>query len=150
MQVKIILLSDTAVIPKRQTEGSVGYDLFADIDGECIIPPNGTRLIKTGFAVELPDNVAAFVYPRSGLSSKYGVTLANCVGVIDSDYRGEITVPLKNTGDSDFTVTPSMRVAQMVIAPVITPDLVVSETLSGTARGNGGFGSTGVTEYRQP
>ena len=115
---KIKKVKDTAEIPKYQTEGSSGMDLCAAIDNTVIIPPLQRVFIPTGIAIELPLGYEAQVRPRSGLSSKHGITLVNCVGTIDSDYRGEIIVPLVNLSDAAYSIQPGERIAQMVISEV--------------------------------
>lgn len=135
-------LTDTARLPERQTDGSAGYDLYADIE-ELTLQPGEIRRIPTGIAIAIGDvRVAAFIYARSGIASKFGVCPANCVGVIDSDYRGEIQVPLMNHGKEPFVIRRGDRIAQLLFAPVFLPELVECESLDETARGAGGFGST--------
>ncbi|MDR0862702.1 MAG: dUTP diphosphatase [Oscillospiraceae bacterium] len=129
--------------PRRATTGSVGYDVYAAIDGEVVIEPHATVTIPSGFAVALEQGYAAFIYARSGLGIKHGVVPANCVGVIDSDYRGEILVGLTNHGGSPYTVRPNDRIAQMVIARCELPDIELCDELDDTERGDGGFGHTG-------
>lgn len=144
MNIKVKKLNDRAKLPYRATEGSAGADLFACLDKEMTIGAGERCLIPTGIAIELPDaGCGAFVFPRSSVSSKYGVSLANCVGVIDSDYRGEIKVPLINHSAEPYTVKNGDRIAQMVIMPVILPEYLETDSLGDTARGEGGFGSTG-------
>ncbi len=145
MKLKLKKLRENAVIPSRATSGSAGFDLCAAIDSPVTIESGEIRLIPTGLSAQ-PDegNVALMIYPRSGLSSKYGVSLANCVGVVDSDYRGEICVPLINHGKSAFTVECGMRIAQLVVTPIIIPETEVSDSLDDTERGSGGFGSSGL------
>ncbi|MCR4779461.1 MAG: dUTP diphosphatase [Ruminiclostridium sp.] len=144
MNIKTKKLNENAKLPYRATEGSAGADLFACIGEDITIAPGERILIPTGIAIELPDSgCGAFVFPRSSVSSKYGVSLANCVGVIDSDYRGEIKVPLINHSDEPYTVRNGDRIAQMVILPVIVPEYTENEQLGDTERGGGGFGSTG-------
>ena len=144
MNIKTKKLNENAKLPYRATEGSAGADLFACIGEDITIAPGERILIPTGIAIELPDSgCGAFVFPRSSVSSKYGVSLANCVGVIDSDYRGEIKVPLINHSDEPYTVHNGDRIAQMVILPVIVPEYTENEQLGDTERGGGGFGSTG-------
>lgn len=145
MKLKLKKLRENAVIPSRATSGSAGFDLCAAIDSPVTIKSGEIRLIPTGLSAQ-PDeeNVALMIYPRSGLSSKYGVSLANCVGVVDSDYRGEICVPLINHGKSAFTVECGMRIAQLVVTPIIIPETEVSDSLDDTERGSGGFGSSGL------
>lgn len=131
--------------PFYATNGSAGMDLSACIDEPIIIPKGETRFIPTGIAVALPSNeYVAYIYARSGLACKKGITLANCVGVIDSDYRGEIKCALINLGQEDFTVNHGDRIAQLVISPVCIADITVKNCLEDTERGTGGFGSTGV------
>lgn len=145
MRIKVKILKENARLPFRATEGSAGADLFACLDGATEIGAGERVLIPTGIAVELPDpGTGAFVFPRSSLSAKYGISLANCVGVIDSDYRGEIKVPVVNHSDRPYTIHDGDRIAQMVILPVILPELIECDRLGGTERADGGFGSTGV------
>ena len=144
MQLKIKKLKENARIPKRATEGAAGMDLFACITDAVALAPGQLTVIPTGIAIELPDNsCAAFLYARSGLGVKHGICLSNGVGVIDSDYRGEICVGLCNVSDTTYTIEPGERVAQMVIAPVLIPSVVEVGELGETERGSGGFGSTG-------
>lgn len=145
MDLKIKKVKDNAKIPKIATNGAAGMDLYACITEKITVEPQKIAVIPTGIAIELPNpSVAAFVYARSGLGIKHGICLANGVGVIDSDYRGEICVGLCNVSDKPYTVEPFERVAQMVIAPVIVPTVTEVSELSDTARGEGGFGSTGT------
>ncbi|MDR0935860.1 MAG: dUTP diphosphatase [Oscillospiraceae bacterium] len=137
------LLSPTAKTPARQTAGSAGYDIFADLAEVTTIAPGETFAVPSGFSIALEPSFAAFIYARSGLGTR-GIIPANCVGVIDSDYRGEILVNLKNTSEIPFTINPGDRVAQMVIAKCETPEIIICETLPETPRGSGGFGSTGA------
>ncbi len=145
MNINIKKMNSNAKLPYRATEGSAGADLFACLEGGSVtIMPNERMLVPTGLAISVPDkNHGAFIFPRSSLSSKFGISLANCVGVVDSDYRGEIKVPLINHSDEPFTVNDGDRIAQLVIMPVIVPDFVEAEQLDATERGEGGFGSTG-------
>ncbi|MGN0622013.1 MAG: dUTP diphosphatase [Porcipelethomonas sp.] len=144
MKLKIKKMNEKAVIPSRATSGSAGMDLSACTENDIIINPGEIKMVPTGIAVEPDTNEAALlIYPRSGLSSKHGITLANCVGVVDSDYRGEIKVPLINHGHESFSVTPGMRIAQLVVTPVILPETEVVRELCETQRNAGGFGSTG-------
>lgn len=144
MELKIKKLRENAKIPKRATAGSAGMDLYACIEQSVTLSPGQLVIVPTGIAIELPDSgCAAFLYARSGLGVKHGICLSNGVGVIDSDYRGEICVGLCNVSDKPYVVEPDERVAQMVIAPVFTPDIVEADRLGGTDRGEGGFGSSG-------
>jgi len=136
-------LRPNAKIPKRATAGSVGFDISACTEEEMEIPPGETRLIYTGIAIALEPGCAAFIYARSGLGVRHGITPANCVGVIDTDYRGEIIVGLRNSSDKPFVVNDGDRVAQMVITRCELPEPVICEDLDKTSRGRGGFGSTG-------
>ena len=129
-------------LPRYATEGAAGMDLCACIDESTEIKPGEIRLIPAGISIELPDGYGAFVFGRSGLGIKHGVSLANGVGVIDSDYRGQIHVGLINRGGESYAVAPGERMAQLVIMPVMRA-LLREEELSGTERGAGGFGSTG-------
>ncbi len=144
MELKIKKLKENAKIPQRATNGSAGMDLYACIAESVTLAPGQLTVIPTGIAIELPDNTcAAFLYARSGLGVKHGICLSNGVGVIDSDYRGEVCVGLCNVSDKPYIIEPFERVAQMVIAPVLTPDITEVDELSDTARGEGGFGSSG-------
>lgn len=144
MILKIKKLRDDAVIPAIATKGSAGMDLRACIDEDILIEPGCRALISTGLAIALesPEYVA-YIFARSGLAVKNGITLSNCVGVIDSDYRGELKVGLINQSDVPYTVTNGERIAQLVISPVIVPEVCVTDTLDETERDQGGFGSTG-------
>lgn len=149
MQLKIKALSSKIgkeiPLPFYATPGSAAMDLHACIDDSVVIPPNARRVIPTGLAIALPSaEYVALVFARSGLGIKHGIAPANCVGVIDSDYRGEIMVGLQNSGDSDFTIQPGDRIAQMMITPVIQAQIQMVEDLDDTQRGTGGFGSTGT------
>ena len=137
------LLRAGANPPVRQTHGSVGFDVEACLDEPVVIPPAETRAITTGFAIALEPGFAAFIYARSGLGIKHGIAPANCVGVIDSDYRGEIIVGLRNASDKPFTVRSGDRIAQMVISRCELPEIAICDELDETARAAGGFGSTG-------
>lgn len=137
-------LSPDAVIPQRATDGSAGYDLSSCMSEPVTILPGKTAVIPTGLAIALPNpTVAAFIFARSGLGIKHGLAPANCVGVIDSDYRGEIKVGLHNSSDESYTIAPGERIAQMLILPVITPVWQEIDELPTSFRGEGGFGSTG-------
>jgi len=135
--------SSSDFIPLYATEGSAGADIFADINEEIIIKPGERRLIPSGLKIEIPEGFEAQIRPRSGLAVKFGITLLNTPGTIDSDYRGEIKVIMINHGNDDFIISRGDRIAQMIIAPV-TKAIFTSETeLNETERGEGGFGSTG-------
>lgn len=141
---KIKKVKDNAIIPKYATSGSAGMDLYACIDEAVTLEPGKLLMIPTGIAIELPSpELAAFIHARSGLGVKHGICLSNGVGVVDSDYRGEVCVGLCNVSDKPYTIEPFERVAQMVIAPVAVMTIEEAEELSDTTRGEGGFGSTG-------
>ena len=141
---KIKKLNENAVVPAQATAGSAGMDLSACLDNDVIIAPGEIKLIPTGLAAAPDtDQCALLIYPRSGLASKHGISLANCVGVVDSDYRGEIKIPLINNSHESFTVTNGMRIAQMIMTPVIIPRIETADKLDETQRSSGGFGSTG-------
>lgn len=141
---KVRRLRASAKLPFRATNGSAGMDLYACIDSPVTLGAGEKAVIPTGIAIELPSaELAAFVFARSGLAIKHGIGLLNGVGVIDSDYRGEICVGVVNQLAEPYTIAPDERIAQLVIMPVslITP--VEAQSLDDTARGEGGFGSTG-------
>ncbi len=142
MQVKIIKLNPKAIIPKYEHENDSGLDLVSIETVE--IPAGESKLIKTGISIELPPNTEAQIRPRSGLALKHQITVLNTPGTVDEGYRGEIGVILINHGKTSFQVTEGMRIAQMVIAPIIRVKIEEVEQLSDTMRGKGGFGSTGV------
>lgn len=144
MKVNIKKLNENAIIPTYGSEYSAGADLYACIDSDVTILPGETKLIKTGLAIEVPEGYGAFIYARSGLASKRGLAPANKVGVVDSDYRGEVMVALHNHSSIAQTVSVGERIAQMVIAPFLKADFTVVDELSSTERGAGGFGSTGT------
>lgn len=144
-KLKIKKLYENSVTPTRATCGSAGFDLYAYCPESVTVNPNCTEKISVGIAVAIEENnLAGFIYARSGISTKYGVAPANCVGIIDSDYRGEVFVPLHNYSSEPFTVTDRMRIAQLVISPVLTPEIAICEELSDTERNTGGFGSSGL------
>lgn len=144
VQVKISRVGTTNVpLPRKMTEHSAGFDVSAAVDRPLVVKPGRIQRIPCGFAMALPPGYEAQMRPRSGLSSRHGVTLINSPGTIDCDYRGEIQVPLINLGQADFTVEPGMRIAQMVIVPVPLVQLVEVDALDETPRGAGGFGHTG-------
>ena len=131
-------------VPFYASTGAAAMDLHACVDAPVVIPAGRRAVIPTGIAIALPSaDYVALVYARSGLGIKHGIAPANCVGVIDSDYRGEIMVGLQNSGDRDYTVQPADRIAQLMITPVIRADVTLVDELDDTARGAGGFGSTG-------
>lgn len=133
-------------LPAYETPGSAGMDLRAAVAGDAPleIAPGGRAAVPTGLAMEIPAGFEGQVRPRSGLALKSGITCLNTPGTIDADYRGEVKIILANLGAEPFTVTRGMRIAQLVIAPVVQARIVVAETLGETGRGAGGFGSTGT------
>lgn len=131
-------------MPDYQTEGSSGFDLLAACEESIVLGPGERALVPTGISVSLPLGTELQIRPRSGLAAKYGVTLLNTPGTIDSDYRGEIKVIMINLGKENFSVTRGMRIAQAVFAEVIKAKLLVADTLDTTCRGAGGFGHTGT------
>ena len=137
-------LRPNAVLPAYQTELAAGLDLAADLDAPVTIEPGAIALIPCGFAMALPPGFEAQVRPRSGLATKHGISMPNAPGTIDADYRGEVKVPLINLGKTPFVVEPGTRIAQMVIARVEHAQVKEVEALTDTARGSGGFGSTGT------
>ena len=141
--VPIKKLSDQAVIPTYGSEFAAGADLYACIEEPICFEPGETRLIQTGLAMEIPVGYAGLIYARSGLASKKGLAPANKVGVIDADYRGEVMVAFHNHSHVTATIEPQERIAQLVITPYLTAHFEETSELSGTVRGEGGFGSTG-------
>ena len=136
-------LDERAVVPTYGSEFSAGADLYALIEESVSFAPNETKLIPTGLAMEIPVGYAGLIYARSGLALKRGLAPANKVGVIDSDYRGEVMVALHNHSDKMQTIEPQERIAQLVVTPFLKAEFMESETLGETLRGEGGFGSTG-------
>ncbi|MBU3819755.1 MAG: dUTP diphosphatase [Candidatus Faecalibacterium intestinavium] len=142
--VKYKVLDSRARVPAYATDGAAAADLCAVLDAPLTLAPMERALVPTGFAIELPGpETVALVYARSGLSIKHGLCMANGVGVIDSDYRGELKVPMINLGTEPCTIQPGERIAQLCIAPVYTAAFVPAQELGETERGQGGFGSTG-------
>ena len=141
---KIKKLREEAVLPERKTAGSAGYDLCACIAGDFTIEPGELVILPTGLAAEIPEGCAGMIFTRSGLGVKHGIAVSNGVGVIDSDYRGEIHVGLRNNSQIAYTISPGERIAQLIVLPVCLPEVVEAEELSETERGAGGFGSTGI------
>ncbi|QSX09615.1 dUTP diphosphatase [Alkalibacter rhizosphaerae] len=130
-------------LPKYATEGAAGMDLHADIDSEILLKPMEIKMIPTGIHIGLPVGYEAQIRARSGLSSKFGITLINGIGTIDSDYRGEIKVPLINLGSETYVFQPGERICQMVVKKYITATLDLVDILDDTDRGQGGFGHSG-------
>ena len=137
-------MGDSIPLPKYETSGSAGLDLRACLEEKIILKPGKTSMIPMGFAMHLEDEgLAALVVPRSGLGSKHGIVLGNLVGLIDSDYQGELMVPAWNRSDKEFEIEPGDRIAQMVLMPVLKFEFEETKDLPDTLRGSGGFGSTG-------
>ncbi len=139
-----------AIVPKRATSGSAGMDLCACIDDDITVKCGEIKMIPTGIAIAMPSfDMGAFIFARSGLATKHGITLANSVGVVDSDYRGEIKVGIINLGTEDYKIRNGDRIAQLVFMPVLNMNLVEVNSLEETSRGEGGFGSTGKNAYKK-
>ena len=143
-EILIKRLSKTVSIPKYETAGSSGMDLAADIDEKIEIKPGETQIIPTGLSVSIPQEFEIQIRPRSGLAAKHQLSVLNTPGTIDADYRGEIKVILINLGKKSFIVEKGLRIAQMVLCPLIKAKIKEVETLDDTTRGSGGFGSTGT------
>ena len=143
-EILIKRLSKNVNLPKYETEGSSGMDLSADINSKIDLEPGESSIIPTGISVSIPRNFEIQIRPRSGLAAKKQISVLNTPGTIDSDYRGEIKVILINHGNKSFTIEKGLRVAQMVVCPIIKANLKEVETLDETHRGSGGFGSTGI------
>lgn len=142
--IKIKKLNDNAKLPTRGSEYSAGYDLHACIDKPIVIAPHETNKIGTGLAIEIPEGYFGAIFARSGLATKQGLRPSNCVGVCDSDYRGEYIVALHNDTNIPQTINPMERIAQLVVMPFLEVEFDVVDELENTKRGDGGFGSTGV------
>jgi dUTP pyrophosphatase len=143
MNIKYKVLNELAKVPTRGSEYAAGYDLYAATDEPMNILAHTTQLVKTGLAFELPDGYFGAIFARSGLASKKGLRPANCVGVVDSDYRGEVMVALHNDTDNDVAIDANERIAQLVLIPYVNMTFEEAEELDATTRGEGGFGSTG-------
>lgn len=140
---KIERLAHNRFIPEYKTEGAAGMDLYAAISEPVTLKPLERALIPTGIKIELEHGYEAQIRPRSGLSIKHGITLINCIGTIDEDYRGEVCIPVINLSNETYTIKADERIAQMIIAQVEQAQIQVVTKLTETARGEGGFGSTG-------
>ncbi|MGH8249597.1 MAG: dUTP diphosphatase [Steroidobacteraceae bacterium] len=146
LQVRILdpRIGSEIALPGRATPGSAGLDLRACLDAPVVLEPGETQLVPIGIAIHLDDpNLAAVLLPRSGLGHKHGIVLGNLVGLIDSDYQGQVMVSVWNRGAHPFTIEPGERIAQMIVVPVVPVELEVVEQFEETARGAGGFGSSG-------
>ena len=140
---KIEKLPHNKVLPEYKTDGAAGMDLCAAIDEPVVLNPLERKLIPTGLKIELEHGYEAQIRPRSGMSIKHGITLINCVGTVDEDYRGEVCVAVVNVSNESYTIQPQERIAQMVISRVEQAKIEVVAQLTETSRGEGGFGSTG-------
>lgn len=144
VQLRILRLEHNKVLPEYKTDGASGMDLSAAINSPITLKSLERCLIPTGIKIELPKGYEAQIRARSGLSIKHGITLINAVGTVDSDYRGEVCVPVVNLSSEEYIIMPDERIAQMVICKVEQAEIVVSDELNSTDRGTGGFGSTGT------
>lgn len=144
MNMNIKKLNEKAIIPTYGSDYAAGADLYACIDEKISLAPGETVLVKTGLAMEIPVGYAGLIYARSGLASKRGLAPANKVGVVDSDYRGEVMVALHNHSTDTQSIEPNERIAQLVVAPFLKVDFNEVSELNETVRGEGGFGSTGT------
>ena len=144
MEIKIKKLNENAIVPTRGSEQAAGYDLYACIPERVLINPHKTVKIGTGLSMEIPEGYFGAIFARSGLAAKRGIRPSNCVGVCDSDYRGEYIVALHNDTDGIKMIEPNERIAQLVVIPYLSVDFKEIDELSDTERGKGGFGSTGT------
>ena len=143
MTIKIKKMSPTAMLPTHGSSFAAGYDLYADLSEELTIAPHTTVTIDTGLRMELPEGYFAGIFARSGIATREGLRPANCVGVCDSDYRGNYMIALHNDSDAPRTVTPHEKIAQMIVMPYLPLEFEEVPELTDTVRGEGGFGSTG-------
>lgn len=143
MNLPVKKMRENAVLPTRATAGSAGLDLYACLDKPLTLAPGELHQVPAGVAVALPEGTVGLLCGRSGLGVKHGITLSNSIGVIDSDYRGELAVGLCNVGNSPYTLIPGERFAQILVIPVLLPEPVETQALPQTQRDAGGFGSTG-------
>lgn len=147
VQVRILdpRVGDRFPLPDYSTPGSAGMDLRACLDDALTLPPGGAELIHTGIAIFIEDpTLAAFILPRSGLGHRHGIVLGNLVGLIDSDYQGELMISCWNRGTKEFTIEPGDRIAQLILAPIVRADFQVVDEFAASQRGAGGFGSSGT------
>ena len=143
INLKIKKISKFAQLPTYATEGAAGMDLYAANEEPITLAPLERKLIPLGFTMELPTGYEAQIRPRSGMAIKRGITLSNCVGTVDEDYRGEVCVGVVNLSREEYTIQTGDRIAQMVVAPVTKAIIIEADELAETVRGEGGFGSTG-------
>jgi dUTP pyrophosphatase len=144
MLLKITKAHERIQFPSYESESAAGLDVRAFLDSDLSVPPMGRVKIPTGLRIEIPPGFEGQIRPRSGLAARFGLTVLNSPGTVDSDFRGEIEIILINLGEEDVTVKDGDRIAQLVLAPVCRAELLETETLPSTRRGSGGFGSTGV------
>lgn len=143
MKIKVKKLTDTAKMPTRGSASAAGYDLYADVQTPVEIEPHATVMVGTGLSMEIPEGYFGAIFARSGLAAKESLRPANCVGVVDADYRGPFMIAVHNDGETARCVTPGERIAQLVILPFLPAEFEEVEQLGETERGEGGFGSTG-------
>lgn len=141
---KVQKLNDLAILPTQGSTAAAGWDLYAAIKEDIILLPGETEKIGTGLSIEIPENYFGAIFARSGIATNNGIRPSNCVGVIDSDYRGEVIVALHNDSNFDFKIIPNMRIAQLIIIPYLSIEINEVQSLNTTSRGAGGFGSTGI------
>ena len=144
MKILVKKLRPDAVLPTAGSRNAAGYDLYACIDAPVEIPPHGTAMVGTGLSFAVPEGWFGAIFARSGLAAKQGLRPANCVGVCDSDYRGEYIIAVHNDSAEPRTVSPGDRIAQLVLLPCVSADFTLADSLPDTERSDGGFGSTGV------
>ena len=144
MEIKIKKLNENAIIPKRGSEQAAGYDIYACTNAPIVIAPHQTVKVGTGLSIEIPNGYFGAIFARSGLATKQGLRPSNCVGVCDSDYRGEYIVALHNDLDEPQVINPMERIAQLIVVPYLAVEFNEVNELSDTKRGENGFGSTGV------
>ena len=143
MKIRVKRVSPTALLPTRGSTSAAGYDLYADLDEDAVIAPHTTVMIDTGLQFELPEGCFAGIFARSGIASREGLRPANCVGVCDSDYRGNYIVAMHNDSDIERHITAHEKIAQMIVMPYLSLEFEETDILTDTERGAGGFGSTG-------
>lgn len=143
-RLQVVRLHSDAKLPSYGSCGAAGADLYACLEEPLTIEPGQSGWVPTGIALEIPEGYAGLIYARSGLACKYGLAPANKVGVVDSDYRGQVMVVLHNHSSEERVISHGDRIAQLLITPVLTPDFVFADTLSASERDDGGFGSTGI------
>ena len=143
MEIRVKRISETAVLPTRGSASAAGYDLYADLAENVEIAPHETKMIGTGLTMEIPEGYFGAIFARSGLAARESLRPANCVGVVDSDYRGPFMIALHNDGETVRVIEPRERIAQLVVMPYLSVEFTESDELNETIRGAGGFGSTG-------